>query len=132
VLKDDEDQRYKITLKAQGIRQSQEQMKLQMNKNINSTVIKVRIKTFKTLRRGRILIETGSEREIRSLSYAISTKGIEPLEFIEHQLRKPKIIIYLSRRITKENSTAINQSENPEIILNAEVIIASITYKTME
>jgi hypothetical protein len=42
--------------------------------------IKVGIKTFKTLRDGRILTETGSEEEINSLSSAISTKcGEQPI-----------------------------------------------------
>jgi len=63
VLKGEEDRRYKITLKAKNGSQSPEQIKLQL-KDINPTDIKVGIKTLKSLRDGRILIETGSEQEI--------------------------------------------------------------------
>jgi len=78
VLKD-EDRRYRTTLKAKNGSQSQEQIKLQLKKDINPPDIKVGIKTFKTLQDGRILIETGSEEEINSLSSAISTKCGEQL-----------------------------------------------------
>jgi len=60
VLKDG-DRRYKITLNAKDKSQSLEQNKFQLKKDINPTDIKVDINSFKTLRKGRILIETGSE-----------------------------------------------------------------------
>jgi len=94
VLKDETDKRYKITLKAKDNCKSPEQIKLQLKKDINPTDIKVGIKTLKTLRDGRIIIETGSEEEISSLSSAISTKCGEQLEIIKHKLRKPRLIIY--------------------------------------
>jgi hypothetical protein len=62
-------------LKTKDNNQSPEQIKRQLKKDI-----KVGIKTFKTLRDGRILTETGSKEEINSLSSAISTKcGEQPI-----------------------------------------------------
>jgi regulator of replication initiation timing len=57
VLKGGGDKRYKITLKAKDNEKSPEQIQLQL-KEINPTGIKVGIKTFKTLRDGRVIIET--------------------------------------------------------------------------
>ena len=94
MLKGGGDKRYKIRLKTKDNEKSPEQIKLQLKKEINQTDIKVGIKTFKTLRDGRIIIERRSEEEINSLSSAISTKCGEQLEIIKHQLRKPRIIIY--------------------------------------
>jgi len=45
-----------------------------LKKDINPTDIEVGITTLKTLRDGRILIETCSEEEIKSLSLAINNK----------------------------------------------------------
>jgi hypothetical protein len=130
VLKDEGEKRYKITLKAKDNRQSPEQTKLQLKKDNNPTDIKVGIKTFKTLRDGRILIETGSEEEINSLSCAISTKCGEHLETIKHKLRKPRLIIYNVSEVTIENAAAIIKAQNPEIILNGEDTEAKFRYKT--
>ena len=94
ILTDGTDKRYKVTLKAKDLCKSPEQIKLQLKKDINPTDIKVGIKTLKTLRDGRIIIETGSEEEINTLSSAISTKCGEQLEVIKHKLRKPRLIIF--------------------------------------
>jgi hypothetical protein len=114
VLKDGTDKRYKITLKAKDLCKSPEQIKLKLKKDINPTDIKVGIKTLKTLRDGRIIIETGSEEEINTLSSAISTKCGEQLEIIKHKLRKPRLIIYnVSEEITIENAATIIKAQNP-------------------
>jgi hypothetical protein len=97
VLKGGGDKRYKISLKAKDNEKSPEQIKLQLKKEINPTDIKVGIKTFKTLRDGRIIIETGSE-ELNSLSSAISTKCGEQLKNRKHQLRKQNNNLQRSRR----------------------------------
>ena len=131
LLKDETDKRYKITLKAKDNCKSLEQIKLQLKKDINPTDIKVGIKTLKTLRDGRIIIETGSEEEINSLSSAISTKCGEQLEIIKHKLRKSRLIIYnISEEITIENAATIIKAQNPEIKLNGEDTVAKFRYKT--
>ena len=131
VLRGEGEKRYKITLKAKDNGQSPEQIKLQLKKEINPTNIKVGIKTFKTLRDGRIIIETGSEEEINSLSSAISAKCGEQLDIIKHKLRKPKIIIYNTpEEVTIENATTIIKTQNPDLKLNGEDMVAKFKYKT--
>ena len=130
VLKDGADKRYKLTLTAKGKSQSPEQIKLQLKKDINPTDIKVGVKTLKTLRDGRILVETDSEEEINSLSLAISTKCGEQLEIRKHTLRKPTLILYVSEETTIENATDIIKAQNPDIVLNEDNIVAKFRYKT--
>ena len=131
VLKGGGDNRYKISIKAKNNEKSPEQIKLQLKKEINPTDIRVGIKTFKTLRDGRIIIETGSEEELKSLSSAISTKCGGQLEVIKHQLRKPRIIIYNApEEITVENVTDIIKAQNPDITQNGEDMVAKFKYKT--
>jgi hypothetical protein len=120
-----------MTLKAKDNEKSPEQIKNQLKRKINPTDIKVGIKTFKTLRDGRILIETGSEEEINTLSSAISTKCVEHLEIIKHQLRKPRIIIYNApEEIATENVIDIIKAQNPDIMQNGEDMVAKFMYKT--
>jgi len=90
VLKDGGDEQYKITLNAKDNNKSWEQIKLQLKKDIKPTDIKVGIKTLKTFRDGRILIEAGSEEEINSLSSAISAKCGEQLEIIKKHIQETK------------------------------------------
>ena len=79
VLKDEGGRRYSITLKAKDNSQTAEQIKTQLKKDINPTDINAGIKTLKTLRGGKILIETCSEEEVNSLSREINTKYGEQL-----------------------------------------------------
>jgi hypothetical protein len=94
--------------------------------NPNPTDIKVSIKNFKTFRDGRMLIETGSEEEIKK-RLTPSARRLAPSVAInwksENKLRKPMIIIYnISVETTIENATDIIKAENPEILLNEEEI----------
>jgi hypothetical protein len=131
VLKGGGDKQNKMTLKAKEKEQSPEQIKIQLKKEIKPTDIKVGIKTFKTLRVGRIIIETGSEEEINSLSSAINTKCGELLETIKHQLRKARIITYNApEEITTENVIDIMKAQNPNITQNGEGMVAKFRYKT--
>jgi len=80
--------------------------------NINPTDIKVGIKTPKTLRYGRILVETCSEEEINSLNRAINTKCGEQLEIMKHKLWKPRLIIYnVPEEITIGNVTTVIKAQ---------------------
>jgi hypothetical protein len=102
-----------------------------LKKDINPADIKVGVKTFKTLRGGKILIETGSEEEINSLSSAISTKCGEQLEIGKHKLRNRRLIIYnVPEEPTVENAIHIIKVQNSDIILNEEDIVAKFRYKT--
>jgi hypothetical protein len=110
---------------------SPEQIKLQLKKNINLTDIRVSIKAVRILRDRGIIIETGSEEEINSLSFGINTKLEKRLELIKHKLRKPRLIIYnVSEEITPENVVAVIKAQNPGIITNGEDTEAKFRYKT--
>ena len=61
--------------------------------NVNPTVMKVGIRTLRSLKDGRILIESGTNEEIYRLSQTIKDKcGVE-LEVTLPQLRKPRMVI---------------------------------------
>jgi len=118
-------------LKGKDNIQSTEHIKSQLKKDINPTDIKVGIKTLKTMRDGRILIETCSEEEIYYLSRAINTKYGEKLEIMKHKLRKPRLIIYnVPEEITIVNVTNVIKAQNPEIAMNGEEVTAKFRYKT--
>jgi hypothetical protein len=128
---ENEEKRYRITLKAKDDTLSPEQIKLQLKKNINPTDIKVGIKAVKILRNRGIIIEADSEEGINSLSSEINTKLGERLEIIKHKLRKPRLIIYnISEEVTPENVVAIIKAQNPGIITNGEDTETKFRYKT--
>lgn len=85
VVKNEDNKWYRITLKVKDDTLSPEWIKLQLKKNINPTDIKVGIKAVKTSTDRGILIETGSEEEINSLSSEIGTKFGDQLEIIKHK-----------------------------------------------
>jgi len=92
---------------------------------------KVSIKAVKAIKDMGILIETGSEKEITSLSLEINSKFGEWLEIIKHKLRKPRIIIQnVSEEITTGNVVTIIKAQNPEILTNGEHMEAKFRYKT--
>ena len=122
-VKIEKNQRYRITLKAKDGTLTPERIKLQLKQKINPTDIKVGIKVVKSLRDRGIIIETGSEEEINTLSSEINTKLGERMEIIKHKLRKPRPIIYnVSEEISTENIVVIIKPQNPEIITNEEEI----------
>jgi len=61
---------------------------------INPTEIKVRINTFKLLKKGSVLIETNSKEETEKLSNEINTKCLGELEASIHKMRKPRLVIF--------------------------------------
>ena len=120
VKNQDDNKRYRITLKPKEETITLEQIKLQLKKSINPTDIKVGIKAVKTIRDRGLIIETGSEEERNILSMEISNKLGERLDIIQHKLRKPRLIIYsVPEEITTENVGAIIRAQNPEV-LNAD------------
>jgi hypothetical protein len=130
-VKNDENKRYRITLKAKDDTLSREQIKLQRKQKINPTDIKVGIQAVKTLSDRGIIIETGSEEEINTLSSEINTKLKKRLEIIKHELRKPRLIIYnVLEEISTENVVGIIKTQNLEIITNEGDIEAKFRYKT--
>lgn len=67
------DKRYKLAVTSRS-KQSTEIIKTVLRENVNPTEMRVGIKTLKSLKDGRVLIETGSLNEINMLSTKISNK----------------------------------------------------------
>jgi len=65
------DKRYKLTVRSKS-KQSPEMIKTVLRTYVNPTEMRVGIKTFKSLKDGRVLIEAGSLNEINQLSTTIS------------------------------------------------------------
>ena len=65
-----------------------------VEKNVNPTQMKTGIRSMKSVKGGRIVIESGSKAEIDLLSKKITEKCSHVLEVNIPKLRKPNIIIY--------------------------------------
>jgi len=105
-----------MTQKAKDETTTPEQIK-QLKMNINPTDIRVGIKTVKTTRVKRMLVETGSEGERKTFSSEIINKLGKRLEVILHKIRKPRPIIYnVPNEITKNNVVATIKTQNPELL----------------
>jgi hypothetical protein len=87
------DKRYKLTVKSKS-NQSTEIIKSVLKTKVNPTELKVGIKSFKSLKDGRVLIEAGSLDEINLLSTTIGNKCGEDLEVTVPKLWKPRLIIH--------------------------------------
>lgn len=62
---------------------------------INPTEIKVGINTFKSLKNGRVLIETNSKEELEALEKGINTKCEGKLRSNAHKLRNHRLVIII-------------------------------------
>ena len=69
-------------------------MKTLVKTKVNPVEIKIGITTFKSLRIGRLLIETQNKKEIDALSKTIKEKCGEELEASTPRRRNPRLIIY--------------------------------------
>jgi hypothetical protein len=67
------EKRYKLMVKPK-LDLSTEKVKNILRRNVNPTIMKVGIRTLKSLKDGRILIETGTTEEINKLSETIKDK----------------------------------------------------------
>jgi len=84
-----EPQTFKVTVK------SKSSHSIEHMKTLAKTVeIKIGITTFKSLRIGRLLIETQNKKEIDALSKTIKEKCGEELEASTPRRRNPRLIIY--------------------------------------
>jgi hypothetical protein len=98
---------------------------------VNPTEIKVGIKSFKSLKDGRVLIEAGSLDEINSLSTTIGNKCGEDLEVTVPKLWKPRLIIRnIPQDITVENLEETIIAQNPEQLTKTGDIAARFKFKT--
>jgi len=98
---------------------------------INPTEMRIGIKTFKSLKNGRVLIEAGSLSEINLLSTKISNKCGEDLEVAVPKLWKPRMVIYnLPQNTTVENLEYTILAQNPEMSMEKGEIATKFKYKT--
>jgi hypothetical protein len=111
--------------------QPPDEIKDLLKSKINSTDIKVGISTLKTLRDGRVQIETGSKEEIDTLQRNINDKCGDKVIVNVHKLRNPRLVIYsIPEDISTENTEDTLLAQNPELNLEAGDIIAKFTYNT--
>ena len=80
--------------------------------------MKVGILAMKSLRDGRVLIETGSKEEAEILHKAINHKCCQQQETTIPKLRNPNLVVYsIPEEVTIENAEEILTSQNPELNL---------------
>ena len=87
------DKRFKLLVKSE-INLSTEAIKSVVKTNINPTAMKVGVKSFKSLKDGRVLIETGTSEAANLLSSSIRDKCGNDLEVTVPKLRNPRMVIH--------------------------------------
>jgi len=93
--------------------------------------MKVGVKSFKSLKDGRVLIETGTSEEANLLSSSNRDKCGNDLEVTASKLRNPRMVIYnVPQEINVENLEKIIMTQNPELGLIQGDIEAKFTYRT--
>jgi hypothetical protein len=124
------DKRYKLTVKSKS-NQSTETIKSVLKTKVNPTEIKVGIKSFKSLKDGRVLIEAESLDEINSLRTTFGNKRGEDLEVTVSKLWKPRLIIHIiPQDITVENLEETITAQNPQLLMETGDIAARFKFKT--
>ena len=123
------EKRYKLMVSSK-IKESAEAMKTTLKAKIDPITIKVGIKTFKSLKDGRVLIETGSKDEIEVLSQTINSHCSQTLEAKVSKLRNPSLIFYnIPDDINKGNAEEIIITQNPELALKEGDIRPKFIYR---
>jgi len=88
------------------------------------------INTFKTLKRGRLLIETKGKEEIEDLEKEIQRKCVGDLEINIHPLRKPRLKILNVPEISTLNIGDSILMQNPDLNLKKGEVVAKFGYVT--
>ena len=98
---------------------------------INPTEIRVGIKSFKSMKDGRVLIEAGTQEEINLLSSTITDKCGEDMEVTIPKLRKPRMIIRnVPLDISVDNLEETILDQNPELNMTLGEIDARFKFRT--
>jgi len=98
---------------------------------INPTEIKVGINTFKTLKNGRVLIETNSKKELEALEKDINAKCDGKLEATAHKLRNARLVIVnIPEEIYIGNVEHTLLAQNTDVNLKQGDIKAKFSYET--
>ena len=98
------EKRFKVMVKSRNNRAGEEIKKL-LRTRVNPTSMKVGILAMKSLRDGRVLIETGSKEEAEILHKAINHKCCQQQETTIPKLRNPNLVVYsIPEEVTIENA----------------------------
>jgi hypothetical protein len=129
-VKSSVDKRYKLLVKSK-LNLSTEAIKNALKANVNPTAMKIGVKSFKSLKDGRVLIEAGTSAEIALISDSIRDKCGDDLEVTVPKLRKPRMIIHnVPQDVTIENLQETVLAQNPELGLAVGDIEARFTFRT--
>ena len=124
------DKRFKLLVKSKS-NFSTEAIKMVVKTNINPTAMKVGVKSFMSLKDGRVLIEIGTPEEVNLISSSIRDKCGNDLEVTVPKLRNPRMVIYnVPQDINLENLEETILSQNPELGLILGDIVAKFSYRT--
>jgi len=122
--------RFKLAVKSKE-NQSSETIKGLIKPKINPTEIKVGINTFKSLKNGKVLIETNSKEEIEALGKVINVKRGDKLDANIHKLRNPRLlIINIPENISTENPEDTLIGQNPDLHLVKGDFKEKLSYET--
>ncbi|PSN55818.1 hypothetical protein C0J52_02471 [Blattella germanica] len=109
------EKRFKLMVKSKT-NQTGEEIKQTLKSSINPTSIRVGVNAMKSMRDGRIMIETGSKEEVEKLNTAIREKCCQQLETTIPKLWNPNLIIYnIPEELTIEGAEDTIISQDPEL-----------------
>jgi hypothetical protein len=98
---------------------------------VNPNVIRVGVKSFKSTKDGRVLIEAGTQEEIKLLSSTITDKCGDDMEVTIPKLGKPRMIIHnVPQDITVENLDETILAQNPDLDMASGDIDDRFTFRT--
>jgi hypothetical protein len=124
------DKRLKLLVKSKHNHLT-EAIKNALKTTINPTEIRVGIKSFKSMKDGRVLIEAGTQEEINLLSSTIIDKCGEDMEVTIPKLGKPRMIIRnVPLDISVENLEKTILDQNPELNMTPGEIDARFKFRT--
>ena len=124
--------KFKLTVKSNE-QLPPDTIKALLKNKINPTKIKVGINTFKSLKDGRVLIETNSREELEVLEKDINAKCEGKLEANSHKLRNPRlVVINIPEEITTENLEDTLIAQNTDVSLTQGDIVTKFCYETRQ
>ena len=122
--------KFKLTVRSKE-QLSPDTIKGLLKTKVNPTEIKVGINSFKSLKNGRVLIETNSKEELEALEKDINAKCEGKLEANAHKLRNPRlVIINIPEEISVGNVEDILLAQNTDVNLKQGDIKAKFCYET--
>jgi hypothetical protein len=123
------EKRYRLTVTTKT-NHSGDTIKDIIKTSVNPTSIKVGICAIKSLRDGRVIMETKSKEDIELLCTNINDKCIQLLDASIQKPRNPRLVIYnIPEEANMENTEQIITTRNPEIRLNDGEVAPKFTYR---